>query len=96
MKATELTRSEHGGRFALVFDLGDEVVGQLTTWCNEHGITAARFTGIGGFRDGTTRGGHLIAGHVCPTVEQTVDQAPAHVRRRCDPDIGLALIVPEI
>ena len=53
MKATELTRTERGGQFVLVFDLGDEVVEQLTTWCNEQGISAARFTGIGGFATAT-------------------------------------------
>ena len=142
MKATELTRTERGGQFVLVFDLGDEVVEQLTTWCNEQGISAARFTGIGGFatatvawfdwqahkfreipvaeqvellaltgdvaeqdgnaavhahvvlgaRDGTARGGHLIAGHVRSTLELVVDAAPAHLRRRYDPRTGLALI----
>lgn len=142
MKATELTRTEYGAEFVLVFDLGDELVDQFTTWCNEQQITAARLTGIGGFstatvawfdpqalqfreiavaeqvelvalngdvadedgkaavhvhvvlgmRDGTTRGGHLIAGHVRPTLELIVDEAPAHLRRRYDPTSGLALI----
>jgi predicted DNA-binding protein with PD1-like motif len=45
-----------------------------------------------GTRDGTTRGGHLIAGHVRPTLELVVDEAPAHLRRRYDPESGLALI----
>jgi uncharacterized protein len=141
MRATELTRTEHGSQFVLVFDCGDEVVEQLTAWCNEQRITAARLTGIGGFstatvawfdweahgfreievaeqvellalsgdvaeqngnaavhahvvlgtRDGT-RGGHLLAGHVRPTLELVVDEAPAHLRRRYDPASGLALI----
>jgi predicted DNA-binding protein with PD1-like motif len=138
MRATELTRTQS----VLVFDRGDEVVEQLTAWCNEQRITAARLTGIGGFstatvawfdceahqfreiavaeqvellalsgdvaeqdgkaavhahvvlgtRDGTTRGGHLVAGHVRPTLELVVDEAPAHLRRRYDPESGLALI----
>jgi predicted DNA-binding protein with PD1-like motif len=142
MRATELTRTERGGRFVLVFDPRDEVIEQLTTWCNEQGITAARLSGIGGFsaatiawydwqahefreipaaeqvellaltgdvaeqdgraaihahvvlgtRDGTTRGGHLIAGHVRPTLDLVLDESPAHLRRRYDPDSGLALI----
>jgi uncharacterized protein len=138
MRATELTRTQS----VLVFDRGDEVVEQLTAWCNEQRITAARLTGIGGFsmatvawfdwvahqfreiavaeqvellalngdvakqdgkaavhahvvlgtRDGSTRGGHLIVGHVRPTLELVVDEAPAHLRRRYDPESGLALI----
>ena len=142
MRATELVRTEHGSQFVLVFDRGDEVLEQLTAWCNEQRITAARLTGIGGFstatvawfdweahqfreisvaeqaellalsgdiaeqdgkaavhahavlgtRDGTTRGGHLIAGHVRPTLELIVNEVSAHLRRRYDPDSGLALI----
>jgi predicted DNA-binding protein with PD1-like motif len=45
-----------------------------------------------GLRDGTTRGGHLVAGRVRPTLELVVDEASAHVRRRYDPESGLALI----
>jgi uncharacterized protein len=45
-----------------------------------------------GTRHGTTRGGHLIAGHVRPTLELIVDEAPAHLRRRYDPETDLALI----
>ena len=37
-------------------------------------------------------GGHLIAGHVRPTLELVVDEVPAHLRRRYDPESGLALI----
>jgi hypothetical protein len=44
MRATELTGTEHGSQFVLVFDLGDEVVERLTAWCNERRITAARLT----------------------------------------------------
>jgi hypothetical protein len=142
MRATELTQTEHGSQFVLVFERGDEVIEQLTAWCNEQRIIAARLTGVGGFSTatvawfdpqahqfreiavteqvellalngdvaeqdgkaavhahvvlgtchGTTRGGHLIAGHVRPTVELVVDAAPAHLRRRYDPGTGLALI----
>jgi uncharacterized protein len=142
MRATELTQTEHGSQFVLVFERGDEVIEQLTAWCNEQRITAARLTGIGGFSTttvawfdpqaqqfheiavaeqvevlaldgdvaeqdgraavhahvvlgtchGTTRGGHLIAGHVRPTLEVVVDIAPTHLRRRYDTASGLALI----
>jgi predicted DNA-binding protein with PD1-like motif len=45
-----------------------------------------------GRRDGSTRGGHLIAGHVRPTLEVVLVESPAHLRRRHDPATGLALI----
>jgi uncharacterized protein len=45
-----------------------------------------------GLRDGTTRGGHLIEGHVFPTLEIIVTETPAELRRVMRPDIGIALI----
>jgi uncharacterized protein len=146
MRATELARTEHGTQFALVFDVGDDVLQELTNWCNERRITAARLTGVGAFssatvawfdpdaheyrevsvpeqvellaingdvteqdgkaaihahvvlgrRDGTTRGGHLIAARVRPTLELIVDEVPVHLRRVYHPESGLALIaLPE-
>ena len=45
-----------------------------------------------GLSDGTTRGGHLIAGHVFPTLEVIITEAPAELRRVMRPDLGVALI----
>jgi hypothetical protein len=45
-----------------------------------------------GRRDGTTRGGHLMEGHVRPTLEVVLTESPAHLRRRHDPQSGLSLI----
>ncbi|MFF4191051.1 PPC domain-containing DNA-binding protein [Nonomuraea sp. NPDC001831] len=45
-----------------------------------------------GLPDGTTRGGHLLAGQVWPTLEVIVTQSPRYLRRRHDPATGLALI----
>jgi predicted DNA-binding protein with PD1-like motif len=45
-----------------------------------------------GRSDGSTRGGHLIEGHVRPTLEITVTELPAHLRRHKHPELGLALI----
>jgi hypothetical protein len=42
--------------------------------------------------DGSTRGGHLQKGHVRPTLEVTVTEMPAHLRRHKHPELGLALI----
>jgi hypothetical protein len=45
-----------------------------------------------GLRDGTTRGGHLLEGVVRPTLEVTIAEATAHLRRRRRPEFGIALI----
>ncbi|HEY7036799.1 MAG TPA: PPC domain-containing DNA-binding protein [Thermomicrobiales bacterium] len=45
-----------------------------------------------GRADGTTRGGHLMEGHVRPTLEVIVVESPEQLRRRYDPESGLALI----
>jgi predicted DNA-binding protein with PD1-like motif len=45
-----------------------------------------------GRRDGSTRGGHLLEGVVRPTLEVTLTETPAHLRRRMHPDINVALI----
>lgn len=47
-----------------------------------------------GRRDGGTVGGHLIEAHVRPTLEVVLREAPAHLRKRVDPESGLALIAP--
>lgn len=45
-----------------------------------------------GLADGSTVGGHLLEGHVRPTLELVVTESPAHLVRRRDPTTGLALI----
>lgn len=45
-----------------------------------------------GRSDGTTRGGHLLAGHVRPTFEAIVSESPTYLRRSFDPTSGLSLI----
>lgn len=45
-----------------------------------------------GLSDGSTRGGHVLAAHVWPTLEVVVVESPKHLRRRTDPETGLALI----
>lgn len=45
-----------------------------------------------GLWDGTTRGGHLLEGHVWPTLEVVVRETPAQLRKTHRPDVGLALI----
>lgn len=45
-----------------------------------------------GQSDGRALGGHLLEGHVRPTLEVIVTETPAHLHRRHDPVSGLALI----
>jgi len=45
-----------------------------------------------GLSDGSTRGGHLLEGFVRPTLEVTLVETAAHLRRRKRPELGIALI----
>jgi predicted DNA-binding protein with PD1-like motif len=45
-----------------------------------------------GKSDGSTVGGHLLEGHVRPTLEVILLEPPAHLRKRKDLETGLALI----
>ena len=47
-----------------------------------------------GKADGTAHGGHLLEGHVRPTLEVMVVESPRHLRRTHDATTGLALIDP--
>src|SRR5215208_4343947 len=42
--------------------------------------------------DGTAHGGHLLEGHVRPTLEAVVIESPEHLRRSMDPETGLPLL----
>jgi uncharacterized protein len=64
--------------------IGDVAEGQDGPSMNLHVVL--------GLSDGTTRGGHLIEGHVFPTLEVVLREAPAELRRVMHPDIGVALI----
>ena len=47
-----------------------------------------------GRRDGSALAGHLMEGHVRPTLEVILTESPVHLRKRKDPESGLALIDP--
>lgn len=47
-----------------------------------------------GKADGSAHGGHLLAGHVRPTLEVVITESPAHLQRRSDPQTGLPLLDP--
>ena len=48
-----------------------------------------------GKSDASAHGGHLIEGHVRPTLEIVVTESPRHLHKRFDPESGLALIDPD-
>jgi hypothetical protein len=45
-----------------------------------------------GLQDGSCRGGHLLSGTVRPTLEVTIVETAAHLRRKKRADLGIALI----
>jgi uncharacterized protein len=47
-----------------------------------------------GMQDGTVRGGHLLEGIVRPTLEITIVETRANLRRKTKPELGIALIDP--
>lgn len=59
---------------------------------DEKGAPSLHAHTVLGLPDGHTRGGHLIEGHVRPTLEITLTETPAHLVRKKKPELGLALI----
>ena len=45
-----------------------------------------------GLQDGSVRGGHFLSGLVQPTLEVTITETVAHLRRKKRADLGIALI----
>lgn len=45
-----------------------------------------------GKRDGTAHGGHLLEGHVWPTLEVVLTEEPPSLQRKSDLETGLALL----
>jgi predicted DNA-binding protein with PD1-like motif len=45
-----------------------------------------------GTSDGSARGGHLLHAQVWPTLEVVLTESPKHLRKKMDPEVGLALI----
>ena len=58
------------------------------------GVAKAHAHVVVGLSDGQTRGGHLLAARVWPTLEVILVESPAFLRKRHDPYSGLALIDP--
>ena len=65
------------------------IVGHVT---REPGGRNVHAHAVLGKRDGTAVCGHLLEGHVRPTLEVVLTESPALLRRSKDPETGLALI----
>jgi uncharacterized protein len=64
--------------------LGDVAVGDRGPPVHLHAVL--------GKADGSVVGGHLIEAYVRPTLEVILIQPPSYLRKRKDPETGLALI----
>jgi predicted DNA-binding protein with PD1-like motif len=64
--------------------IGDVTIEQGTIEVHAHIVV--------GKRDGTAHGGHLLEGHVFPTLELILSESPTYLTRRRDIETGLALI----
>lgn len=91
-----------GDDFALVFDKGDDPVDCIARFAREHltGDVAIDEQGepqvhahvVIGKSDGSAHGGHLLEARVWPTLEIVLAQSAEPLRKRVDPETGLALI----
>jgi len=69
-----------------------EVASLLGDVAEADGKPAIHLHIVVGKRDGQAMAGHLGEAHVRPTLEAIITESPAHLRKRHDPESGLALI----
>jgi uncharacterized protein len=69
-----------------------EVLSLLGDITLKEGVPQLHMHVVLGKSDGTAHGGHLLKGLVRPTLEIILVESPRHLRRRLDPESGLALI----
>ena len=72
-----------------------EVLSLLGDVAESEGQPTLHLHAVLGRSDGSVVGGHLLEGHVRPTLEVILIEPPAHLKKRKDPQTGLALIVPD-
>jgi predicted DNA-binding protein with PD1-like motif len=72
-----------------------EVLSLLGNVAQHQGKPKVHVHVVVGKRDGTAHGGHLLEGHARPTLEVIVTEAPHHLTRRTDEEVGLALLTTE-
>ncbi|UWU23471.1 DNA-binding protein (plasmid) [Rhizobium sp. CB3060] len=66
------------------------LLGDIAT--GDDGKASLHLHAVLGLKDGSTRGGHFIDGIVHPTLEVTIIETPAYLRRRHHKDLGISLI----
>jgi hypothetical protein len=69
-----------------------EVLSLVGDVAESKGEPALHIHAVLGKSDGSVVGGHLLEGHVRPTLEIILTKPPAHLRKKKDPETGLALI----
>lgn len=69
-----------------------EVASLLGDVAEADGKPAIHLHIVVGRRDGSAMAGHLGEAHVRPTLEVILTESPTHLRKRHDPESGLALI----
>ncbi|MBV9586257.1 MAG: DNA-binding protein [Alphaproteobacteria bacterium] len=72
-----------------------EVLSLVGDVAESKGEPALHIHAVLGKSDGSVVGGHLLEGHIRPTLEVILTQPPAHLRKKKDPETGLALIAPD-
>lgn len=65
------------------------IIGNVTLL---NGTPSVHCHGVVSHRDGHTTGGHLMEGHVRPTIELFLNELPAQLHKTRRPQINLALI----
>jgi predicted DNA-binding protein with PD1-like motif len=83
----EYLRNPVGEQMEVASLIGDIALGQK-------GEPALHIHVVLGRRDGAAVAGHLLEATVRPTLEIVLTESPAHLRKRYDPESGLALIAP--
>ena len=76
---------EVGEQCEVLSAIGDVAVG-------DDGKASLHVHVVLGLSDGSTRGGHLLAGTVRPTLEVVLTEVPTRLRRKKRADLGIALI----
>lgn len=74
------------------FDEQMEICSLIGDIATKDGEPALHAHVVLGREDSSAIGGHLQAVHVFPTMEVVLTETPAHLRKRVDPETGLALI----
>ena len=83
--AKSYRKIEVGQQCEVLSAIGDVAVG-------DDGKASLHVHIVLGLSDGSTRGGHLLAGTVRPTLEVVLTEVPSKLRRRKRADLGIALI----